>query len=391
MQRPFKPRLLWIAVKLFDKSVDKATWLETMRCLDEDFDVHFLTAWRDKLEGIRVCGKPVRYFPQHGRGIVRKVTRRLLMKRAAREEIASLSPDVVLLNCNENIGVSKNVLKASSRIQAPVVLDLRTLPSAELSGTAWESFGKNLDFASRSFSGVTYITDEMRRYCIERYRLPEHQSAIWTSGVNADAFTPADSAPDDGPFRLIYHGGIISANRGLDRLIRAMDLVRELDVRLTLISSLREPQAIDWIDKLNLHDRVTLMDTIPHQEVPAQIGRHHAGILPFPSCDIWNTSSPIKLFEYMACGKPVIVTDIPAHRNVLDGKPFAFFSEDASPPALAAAIRRAYDARRQFESLGQMARSQVLERHTWRRQADRLAGFLGTLLGDISLQEGGNG
>ena len=380
MLRPHKPRLLWIAVKLFDKSVDKATWLETMSCLDEDFDVHFLTAWRDKPQNISVCGKPVRYFPQYGRGFLRKVTRHLLMKKAARKEIAGLSPDLILLNCNHNLGIAKSVLKVSKRIQAPVILDVRTLPSTESSGPAWESFGKNLDFACRSFAGVTYITDEMRRYCADCYRLPEHQSAIWTSGVNADAFGLAKSAPDDGPFRLIYHGGIISANRGLDRLIQAIDLVRELDVRLTLISSLREPEAIDWIDKLNLHDHVTLIDTIPHQDVPAQIQRCHAGILPFPSCDIWNTSSPIKLFEYMACGKAVIVTDIPAHRNVLDGRPFAFFAPDASPKALAGAIRQAHAHRDQFGPLGQAAREQVLAEHTWARQAERLTLFLKQLL-----------
>ena len=380
MQRPRKPRLLWIAVKLFDKSVDKATWLEMMKCLGDDFDVHFLTAWRDEPQDISVCGKPVRYFPQFGRGIPRKVTRRLLMRKAARQEIDGLSPDVILLNCNNNIGLAKTVLKASNRIQAPVILDVRTLPSTDPSAAVWKSFGRNLGLACRSFAGVTYITDEMRRYCAERYRLAEHRSAVWTSGVNTDAFTIAQSLGDDGTFRLIYHGGIISVTRGLDRLIQAMDHVRDLDLRLTLISSLREPEAIDWIDKLNLHDRVTLMDTIPHQDVPAEIQRCHAGILPFPDRDIWNTSSPIKLFEYMACGKPVIVTDIPAHRNVLDGRPFAFFAPDASPKALAGAIRQAYDRRDQFGLLGQAAREQVLAEHTWARQAERLALFLGQLL-----------
>ncbi len=159
-----------------------------------------------------------------------------------------------------------------------------------------------------------------------------------------------------------------------------MDRVRDIDARLTLISSLREQAVLEWIDRLGLKERVTLIDTIPHQEVPAQIQRHHAGILPFPPCDAWNTSSPIKLFEYMACGKPVIVTDIPAHRNVLNGKPFAFFARDASPEALAGAIRQAYAARNQFLELGRLARQQVLAQHTWAQQAERLSAFLGQLL-----------
>ena len=78
----------------------------------------------------------------------------------------------------------------------------------------------------------------------------------------------------------------------------------------------------------------------------------------------------------MACGKPVIVTDIPAHRNVLDGQPFAFFAIDATPQALAGAIRQACSERENFPSLGALARQQALARHTWARQADRLGTML---------------
>ena len=377
-----KPRLLWIAIKLFDKSVDKATWLETMRGLEGAFDIHFLAAWRDRPEAIDIAGKPIRYFPQHGRGILRKLTRQLLMPRAARREIRTLSPDIVLLNCNHDLRVLRSVGLAAMQVSVPAILDIRTLPTTEAEGAVWESFRRNLDCACRHFAGVTYITEEMRRYCVERFGLPEHRSTIWTSGVNAEAFRPDAAATANDALRLIYHGGIISVSRGLDRLIQAMDRVRDLDVHLTLISSLREPEAIGWIDRLNLRDRVTLVDTIPHADVPAAIQRHDAGILPFPSCDIWNTSSPIKLFEYMSCGKPVVVTDIPAHRNVLDGKSFAFFARDATPDALADAIRRAHAARASFPETGDQARRQVLERHTWERQAESLGGFLMSLLAE---------
>ena len=100
------------------------------------------------------------------------------------------------------------------------------------------------------------------------------------------------------------------------------------------------------------------------------------GFYLFPSCDAWNTSSPIKLFEYLACGRPVIVTNIPAHRDVLNGKPYAFFSADASPVALADTIRKAHAAREQFAELGAMARNQVEQHHTWAQQASRLNTFL---------------
>jgi len=199
--------------------------------------------------------------------------------------------------------------------------------------------------------------------------------------VDAEMFVPSGEPQKDGPLRLVYHGGAIAVSRGLDRLVQSLDRVRDLDVRLTLISSNREREVIEWIDKLGLHDRVDLIDTVPHAEVPSWVQRCDVGILPFPRCDIWNTSSPIKLFEYMACGKPVIATAIPAHENVLDGKPFAFLTDGSSPDSLAKGIRRAWAARADFRSLGEQARSQVLEHHTWERQAQVLTAFLQELGG----------
>ncbi|MCD6474796.1 MAG: glycosyltransferase family 4 protein [Anaerolineaceae bacterium] len=373
-----KPKLFWIAVKLFDKSVNRVTLIEMLTNISPDFDVSFLTGWRDKPLDIKICDQPVMYFPQFGRGLFRKISRRLLMGNVIRQSLVRLSPDVVVINCNTNPKILKTVTGSSRKHGFKVVLDVRTLPTERQAHPAWKTFEKILQYASLHFSGITYITDEMRNFCIKKFNLPLHLSAIWSSGVNADLFQPGQGQlrSNKSAFRLIYHGGIISVSRGLDRLIQAIDLVRDLDVHLTLISSLREAGAIEWIDRLGLQERITLMETISHEQVPAQIQGSDVGILPFPDCDVWNTSSPIKLFEYLSCGKPVIVTAIPAHRNVLEDAPYAFFAPDASPASLADAIRQAHAARCDFAELGRLARKQVLEQHTWKCQADKLGVFL---------------
>jgi glycosyltransferase involved in cell wall biosynthesis len=381
-----KPRLLWIEINSFDISVNKAPRLETMAYLSRDFDVHFLTAWSDSRPALMLCGHPIEYFPQIGRGLIQKISRRIMMRGAACEKIAHLKPNIILLNCLNNFGMIRSVWKASYKIGCKTLLDVRTLPTCENTDPAWKTFENSLRFASYNFDGITYITEEMKRYCIKRYELPEHLSVIWSSGVNEELFQYVEkSFPDDEPFRLIYHGGSICISRGLDRLIQSIDRVRDIDVQLILISSKRETAVIEWINRLNLKDRIDLVETIPHESIPMQIQRCHAGILPFPNRDVWNTSSPIKLFEYLACGKPVIVTDIPAHRNVLEQNPFAFFSSDASPDSLAGAIRCAYAARGSFTELGKMARQQALKFHTWARQAENLGTFLKDILGKGSV------
>lgn len=371
-----KPRLLWLAFKLIDKSENRIVLFEMLKLLNGQFDGRLLAGYRDAPVPAVIAGHAVEYYDRSGCFPINVLRAYFSQRRALRRLFAEAPSDVIFLSHAPSLVVMRAVLSYATHAGTPVVFDVRTLPTTESNSPAFWKFGYRLSFACRHFAGVTYITEEMRRYCIERYRLPKHHSAIWSSGVNAEAFQPPESSLGDVPFRLIYHGGIISLSRGLDQLIQAMDRVRDLDVHLTLMSSLREPEAIAWIDRLNLRDRVTLVDTIPHAEVPAVIQCNHVGILPFPSCDVWNTSSPIKLFEYLSCGKPVIVTEIPAHRNVLEGKPFAFFAKDATSEALADAIRRAYANRSRWQQLGALARQQVLKNHTWARQAEILSEFL---------------
>lgn len=376
-----KPRLLWTAFKQIDKSENRIVLVEMLRHLNRQFEGRLLAGYRKEKIPIEIVGYQVEYFNARGRFPMNRIRGWWSQPRWISKLCNEAKPAIIFVSHEPSLRMLRFINKTASNIRAKVVFDIRTLPVGRNPRMRDKRLEQSLRFACKHFHGVTYITDEMRRYCVERYHLPNHASTIWTSGVDAETFTPAANfTSDDGPFRLIYHGGIIGVSRGLDRLIQSINLVSDLNVHLTLISSLREQAAIEWIDRLDLKNQISLMSTIPHHQVPAEIQKCHAGILPFPSYEGWNTSSPIKLFEYLSCGKPVIVTDIPAHRNVLGEKPFAFFATDSSPDALAVAIRKAYFARGTFAEIGSMAREQVLEKHTWAHQAKELGTFLKRVL-----------
>lgn len=375
-----KPRLLWISIKMFDTAVGKAPYLEVGKYLQNDFDVHLLTGWREKPKRILVGKNPVIYFSQFGKGLIQKFSRTVLLKHSCKKAIGTLKPDLVFLTCPNNVGLVQAISHSCARYCIPIVLDIRTLPTSVHHSSGWRQFRKCVSYASRHYSGISYITMEMFNYCIREYSLPEHKHTIWTSGVNPSLFALGTDETNLDGFRIIYHGGIIAACRGLDNLIRAIDLVRDLNPKLTLISSLREPDTISLIQTLGLRDHINLVDTQPHEDIPEYIQENDIGILPFPDHDAWNTSSPLKLFEYMSCGKPVVVTDIPAHRHVLDGRPFAFFAKDNSPAELAKAIRSAHAFRNMYAEWGAMARTQVLNQHTWKHQTTILSEFLMSFL-----------
>jgi glycosyltransferase involved in cell wall biosynthesis len=91
-------------------------------------------------------------------------------------------------------------------------------------------------------------------------------------------------------------------------------------------------------------------------------------------------ASPLKIFEYMACGRAIVAPDQPNIREILsDGETALLFDPD-QPGALWRAIRRLADDPEQRERLGRAARDALDSRgFTWRHNAARIIAAAGEL------------
>jgi glycosyltransferase involved in cell wall biosynthesis len=98
--------------------------------------------------------------------------------------------------------------------------------------------------------------------------------------------------------------------------------------------------------KLGLEKNVIFTGGVPFSTIPNYIKTADIGIIPLPAIDWWNVSSPIKLKEYLAMQLPVIATDIPAHRFVVEKTGGATLIEDNSPQNIAQAIIGFYQHRK---------------------------------------------
>ncbi|MBD3198073.1 MAG: glycosyltransferase, partial [Candidatus Lokiarchaeota archaeon] len=126
---------------------------------------------------------------------------------------------------------------------------------------------------------------------------------------------------------------------------------------------------------LRLKDHCKLYDPVPIEEIPKFISQCDLAVLPFPPFIGWRVSSPIKLFEYLAMGKCVVVTEIEAFTDVIGKQPFAFYSSGDKYSDLKQAIKEAYRHREHFNEYGKLAREYALKNSTWKIQAERLVQF----------------
>ena len=371
-------KILWFVDIMFDTALDKSTWLETAGYLQRENEVQIVTRYQFRKRQFKELNTGVVYIESSKVPFLNRFMTYRNQVRKFEGFCEEFKPDVLLFNTN-NFFLLRKAHKLKKKYGGCAVLDVRTIPvtHSKLRNAAEKYFfRKSVRFAAEKFSGVTYITEEMKRHCRKKWGLPEHRSLVWPSGVNADKFIPQRKTSDKETFTLMYHGSM-TKNRRLDNLISALDLIEPDDIRLLLLGSGKAESYLKRMaSRLKMDDKVIFHPTVPYEKVPDYINQADAGVLPFQDWEGWNISSPIKLFEYLACGRPVVATKIPAHWNVLQGRDFVFWAEDSTPEKLAEAVIKAYEARDHYEKLGEKAREFIKHKYTWDIQAVKLERFL---------------
>jgi glycosyltransferase involved in cell wall biosynthesis len=162
--------------------------------------------------------------------------------------------------------------------------------------------------------------------------------------------------------------GHLYPGRGIEVLIGMARSVPEADVHIVGgtdrdISAWRATQ---------LPDNVFLHGYVPHSRVGAYLSRFDILAAPYQrqvftdgGVETSTVMSPLKLFEYMACGKPILCSDLPVLREVLSPGEDALLVPPDDIRAWADAVRTLERDAELRTRLGSAARDKFLRKHTW--------------------------
>jgi len=204
---------------------------------------------------------------------------------------------------------------------------------------------------------------------------------IIPSGVNVDLFK-ADTTDlalrkryeFDNSANIIYSGSI-DKERHLDILLNAIKLVKEQipSVRLFMVGEGSARKNLETLSKkLDIEDNIIFTGFVPYEEVPKYINISDIAIVLLPSTLVYEVSSPLKLFEYMACEKAVIATRIKAHTSVIaDGKN-GLLVNAGDPHDLAKAIKKLHNDKQLSKQIAFNARQYVTKYSSWKTIADKI-------------------
>lgn len=227
-----------------------------------------------------------------------------------------------------------------------------------------------LRFALRSADEVIAVCQALKDAMIE-LEIPEEKISVISNGVDTDTFhpIPKDQARTElglpAGKMLLSVGGLIP-RKGFDLLIRALKILvdeyDERDLSLVIVGDGESRQALsDLAAALDLKDRVRFIGAVPHRDLYAW----------YSAADLFCLASdregwPNVLLEALACGTPVVATNIWGVPEVISSDEVGLLTK-RNDRDIAQAVSRALHRPWKPATLVEYAQS-----HTWERAAHAL-------------------
>jgi glycosyltransferase involved in cell wall biosynthesis len=179
---------------------------------------------------------------------------------------------------------------------------------------------------------------------------------------------------------VTYAGGILP-DRGIRELVTAMSLVPpEMGVRLKLAGEFFPPSFKNELADLPGWDHVDVLGLLDRTDLAKLLGSVRAGVVPFLPEPNHINAMPHKLFEYMSASIPVIASDFPLWRQMLEEIGCGVVMNPCDPQSIASSIVFIIAHPEQAEKMGLCGRRAVENQFNWEREQYKLLRFYTELI-----------
>ncbi len=166
----------------------------------------------------------------------------------------------------------------------------------------------------------------------------------------------------------VYIGSITEA-RGARAMVRA---IAGLDARLLLGGPFAPTSLQADLAREPGWEKVTYLGTLSRKQVQAALAQSRVGLIVLEPAPNYLDSYPVKLFEYMAAGLPVLASDFPFWRQFILDTGAGIMVDPEDPEKIATAIRWLLTHPEDARKMGERGRKAVVEKYSWEREAARL-------------------
>jgi glycosyltransferase involved in cell wall biosynthesis len=226
------------------------------------------------------------------------------------------------------------------------------------------------------FSGIITATP----FLAERFSRFNPKTSVVHNFPLLEEFQPSNSnrAPASS---FVYVGMSITPQRGGRELVKAIDLVSDsAAAHLVLVGRFESAQFLDELRALPGWTKTSAQGYLDRDKLAAVLCEARAGLVTIHPEPNYLYSYPVKLFEYMACGIPLIASDFPCIRQLVDEARCGILVDPKDHREIAAAMNYLLEHPTEADAMGENGRSAILQKFNWTRERKNLLDVYDRLL-----------
>jgi len=165
---------------------------------------------------------------------------------------------------------------------------------------------------------------------------------------------------------MVLYIGQLHGAQYIDLFIKAAKEVLSKNTEVVFMivgEGFMERNLRDLALRLGISDKVIFTGAVAHNEIPRYIAAADVCVAAFKDTKVTRCKSPLKIAEYMACGKAVVASNVGEVRRMLGGVGILVDPDDAN--SLAEGILRIIGDKDLGDRLGKFARIRVEEKYNW--------------------------
>jgi glycosyltransferase involved in cell wall biosynthesis len=229
---------------------------------------------------------------------------------------------------------------------------------------------------------IIVVTPKLKETLQKDYGVPRDKIVVIPNGANTELFKPMDTKQARRQVKLAQAGhlvvfvGDLVVWDGVDYLIRSIPYVVEEvpEARFLIVGDgMMRQELVKLAGQVGVSDKIIFTGMVPYRDVPLYINASDICAAPFAANrDEKVGLSPLKMYEYMACGKPVVASRI-SGLEMLEDSGAGILVEPESPLALAQTILRLLQNKELNQQMGRSGRKYVVENRSWASVARKVA------------------
>jgi glycosyltransferase involved in cell wall biosynthesis len=215
--------------------------------------------------------------------------------------------------------------------------------------------------------------------------IAEKFMAVNPNSVNVSNFPLSEEFSVSGEIEntdrnLVCYLGGISESRGIREMVRALEML-ESDTRLVLCGRFDDERIRDDVSRYPGWNRVDDKGWLSRESLREVLRQSAAGLVTLHPRENYMEAYPIKMFEYMSAQVPVISSNFPLWREIVEGHDCGVCVDPLQPHAIAEAIDYLIENPRRARQMGENGRRAIEGTYNWRAEERKLIHFYERLSG----------